>query len=227
MSAPIFEAPKLFAKTEKPARPAPIFEAEASISMPTRFIVPAEFSMSIPLPKSAPAAPEEETEDVEKPKLFAKSEKTARRTLTARRHLMESMSMSAPIFEAEASISMPTRFIVPAEFSMSMPLPKSAPAAPEEEAEDVEKPRLFAKTEKPARRTLADRRHLMESMSMSAPIFEAEASISMPTRFIVPAEFSMSMPLPKSAPAPPEEEAEDVEKPKLFAKSEKPARRTL
>jgi hypothetical protein len=106
-------------------------------------------------------------------------------------------------------------------------LPKSAPAAPEEEAEDVEKPKLFAKSEKPARRTLTARRHLMESMSMSAPIFEAEASISMPTRFIVPAEFSMSMPLPKSAPAPPEEEAEDVEKPKLFAKSEKPARRTL
>jgi hypothetical protein len=35
--------------------------------------------------------------------------------------LTESMSMSAPIFEAEASLSMPTRFVVPAEFSMSIP----------------------------------------------------------------------------------------------------------
>jgi len=67
---------------------------------------------------------------------------------------MESMSMSAPIFEAEASISMPTRFIVPAELSMSMPLPKSSPAALEEEAEDVEEPKLSAKSEKPARRLL-------------------------------------------------------------------------
>ncbi len=76
------------------------------------------------------------------------------RTPAARRHLIESMSMSAPIFEAEASISMPTRFIVPAELSMSMPLPKSSPAALEEEAEDVEEPKLSAKSEKPARRLL-------------------------------------------------------------------------
>ncbi len=49
--------------------------------------------------------------------------------------------MSAPIFEAEASLNMPTRFVVPAEFSMS--IPDSTPAAMEEEGADeglVEEP---------------------------------------------------------------------------------------
>ena len=168
---------------------APIFEAEASISMPTRFVVPAEFSMSMPMPKSTPD------------KVFAKSEKPEGRKLAARRRLMESMSMSAPIFEAEASISMPTRFVVPAEFSMSMPMPKSTPD------------KLFAKSEKPGRRSLAAQRHLMESMSMSAPIFEAEASISMP--------------MPKSTPDAAEEAADEDATLKLFAKSEKSGGRKL
>jgi hypothetical protein len=132
------------------------------------------------------------------------------------RILNRSMSMSAPIFEAEASLSMPTRFVVPAEFSMS--IPDSIPAAMEEEGADeapavkeigpVEKPvKMFPKSENPGRCTRSTRRHLMESMSMSAPIFEAEASLSMPTRFVVPAEFSMS--IPDSIPAAMEEEGAD------------------
>jgi hypothetical protein len=106
---------------------------------------------------------------------------------------MESMSMSAPIFEAEASLSMPTRFVVPAEFSMS--IPDSTPAAMEEESADdgpVEEPvKMFAKSEKPGRRTRSARRYLIESMSMSAPIFEAEVSLSIP---IFEAEASLSIP---------------------------------
>ena len=44
------------------------------------------------------------------------------------------MSISAPIVKARASLSMPTRFILPAEFSMS--IPDSIPAAMEEEGAD-------------------------------------------------------------------------------------------
>ncbi len=153
--------------------------------------------------------------------------------------------MSAPIFKAEASLSMPTRFVVPAEFSMS--IPDSTPAAMEEEGANEAAPvkevgpaeepvKIFTKSEKPGRRTLSARRPLMESMSMSAPIFKAEASLSMPTRFVVPAEFSMS--IPDSTPAAMEEEGADeaaaekevgpAEEPvKIFAKSEKLGRRTL
>ncbi len=106
---------------------------------------------------------------------------------------MESMSISVPIFEAEASLSMPTRFVVLVEFSMS--IPDSTPAAMEEEGADegpVEEPvKMFAKLEKPGRRTHSAQRHLIESMSMSAPIFEAEASLSIP---IFEAEASLSIP---------------------------------
>jgi hypothetical protein len=219
--------------TESMSMSAPIFEAEASLSMPTRFVVPAEFSMSIP--DLTPAAMEEEGADegpIEEPvKMFTKSEKPGRRTLSARRHLMESMSMSAPIFEAEASRSMPTRFVVPAEFSTS--IPDSTPAAMGEEGADEAAPvkevgpteepvKIFAKLEKLGRRTCSARRHLMESMSMFAPIFEAEASLSMPTRFVVPEEFSMS--ISDSTPAAMEEESADegpVEEPVRCLPSQK------
>ncbi len=101
--------------------------------------------------------------------------------------------MSAPIFEAEASLSMPTRFVVPTEFSMS--ISDSTPAAIEEESADdgsVEEPvKMFAKSEKPGRRTRYANWHLIESMSMSAPIFEAVASLSIP---IFEAEASLSIP---------------------------------
>ncbi len=67
------------------------------------------------------------------------------------------MSVSAPIFEAEASLSMPTRFVVPAEFSMS--IPDLTPAAMEEEGADEgpdEEPvKMFTKSEKPGRHTLS------------------------------------------------------------------------
>ena len=58
------------------------------------------------------------------------------------RILTGSMSMSVPIFEAEASISMPTRFIVPAEFSLSMP--EAMPAALEDTTVDKEAPKMIA-----------------------------------------------------------------------------------
>ncbi len=64
--------------------------------------------------------------------------------------LTESMSMSAPIFKAKASLSMPARFVVPAEFSMS--IPDTTPAAMEEEGADegpIEEPvKMFAKSGK-------------------------------------------------------------------------------
>jgi len=53
---------------------------------------------------------------------------------------MESMSMSAPIFEAEASIS--------------MPMPKSTPDAAEEAADEDATLKLFAKSEKSGGRKL-------------------------------------------------------------------------
>jgi hypothetical protein len=156
---------------------------------------------------------------------------------------MESMSMSALIFEAEASLSMPTRFIVPAEFSMS--ILDLIPAAIEEEGADeaaavkevgpIEEPvKMFAKSKNLGRRARSAQRHLMESMSMSAPIFEAEASLNMPTRFIVPTEFSMS--IPDLIPAVTEEKGADeaaavkevgpVEEPvKMFTKWKIPGRR--
>jgi hypothetical protein len=132
--------------------------------------------------------------------MFAKSEKPGRRTRSARQHLMESMSKSAPISKAEGSLSMPITFVVPAEFSLS--IPDSIPAAMEEEGADeapavkevgpVEEPvTMFAKSEKPGRRTRSARRQLMASMSMSAPIFDAEASLSIP---IFEAEASLSIP---------------------------------
>ncbi len=101
--------------------------------------------------------------------------------------------MSAPIFKAEASLSMPTRFVMPAEFSMS--IPDLTPAAMEEEGADdgpVEEPvKMFTKSEKPGRRMRSARQHLIESMSMSVPIFKAEASLSIP---IFEAEASLSIP---------------------------------
>ena len=85
------------------------------------------------------------------------------------------MSMSAPIYEAEFSMSTPTRFIVPSEFSMSTPILEAEMSMP-----------VLGKARK-----LTSRR-LTESMSMSAPIYESEFSMSSP---IFEAEFSASMSL--------------------------------
>ena len=102
-----------------------------------------------------------------------------RHSLNARR-LTESMSMSAPIFEAEMSMgsmplvdSEPVRRRLTESMSMSTPIfeaEMSMGSLPLFDSEPV-------------------RRRLMESMSMSAPIFEAEmshysevSSLSMPAR---------------------------------------------
>lgn len=214
----------------------PVAETSMSMSMssPTRFIVPAEFSLSMPV--DVPGAEAGEEDILSMPaasssmpvdaRVFSKGSKrrlqlskdaSATRTLKAE----ASMSMSMPV---DFSLSMPATYMsVPAELSMSMPavsmpaelsfsMPIAYIAAVElvgdvaEPAAEVVEPaaeevRLFSKGSK--RRLMlskatsaasAVKKEAGISMSMSMPDLEtAEFSLSTPTRFIAPAEFSFSL----------------------------------
>ena len=100
-----------------------------------------------------------------------------RHSLNARR-LWESMSMSAPIFEAEMSMgSMPLLDSEPVRRRLTESVSMSTPIFEAEMSLSI--PAAVAEPKGKARKLHA--RRLMESMSMSAPIFEAEMSLgSMP-----------------------------------------------
>jgi hypothetical protein len=170
--------------------------ADLSLSMPAAYMsisMPAELSMSMPPGYIAEEEVAEEEVIAEEVVVFSKGSKR-RLQLTARTLTEEaSMSMSMP---ADLSLSMPATYMsMPAELSMSMP---PAYIAEVEVVEDVAAGDVVVLSKGSKRRLMlskATRAAAEASMSMSMPagIVEAEFSLSTPSRFIVPADFSLSL----------------------------------